>query len=447
MYAALVANMFGLPTSALAQKTTKGQGPDSKVAQSNDSDKGVATERHKGEADAAEQDKGEADAAEQDRGEADAAEQDKGEADAAEQDKNEKGAAAQDLPKDTDPGQVSEAHATPKRAHPAEGDVAGASEETTARDDRRATEGVEEGSPAREEDEALGHDEFEEEFEEAGELEAAEYLLEEDIPKERASAPAGALGARLGLYFRGDDTGTLYQLSPLLAGWVGVAGGVHIGLDWGFAFGGTSPDGGDASNHLVLGNPFLFLRRVLQEGRTEIRFGIGLSLPASSVPGQGDSDFLETEAAYRTASAMRGRYDHWLWMPEQLGLVFRAGADTLSKSRVFVGGETALAILIPSGDYHDDTASVYLQGSGEIGFGCQEPGSAHASKLVARLQLVSIPIGEDDRLQMSIGPAGRVQLDSFFLDGSLMVNLDPPDGVFGDGRDIWGVHLGGGMNF
>jgi hypothetical protein len=287
-----------------------------------------------------------------------------------------------------------------------------------------------------------------------GELEedvVAEMEAEEATAElEEGAAPSpGRVQLDLGFYLRSDRVGTLYELSPLLSGAFRVIGGLSLTLDWGFGFLENSPDAGEAESVFVVGNPFFSALWATQQGRTELRYGVGFAVPFSSVPEEGDVLYLEKAGAYYYASAMRGRYDHWLWMPEHAGIVLRGGGEMVSPDHIFLGGDAALAVLIPSGDYHDHTASIYLQGAGEIGFGFG-PGEFlffDAVKMVARLQLVSIPVGEDDGLQVSLGPCGRAEIDGWFLDGSFIFNFDKPDGIYGDGRDIWGLQLGGGRVF
>ena len=270
---------------------------------------------------------------------------------------------------------------------------------------------------------------------------AAKEAAEEPAP------PAGRVEIDLGFYFRNASLGTLYELSPLLSNAFRLTEGFSLALDWGFAFLDTSPEEGEARSAFAIGNPFLAAVWSSRQGRTELRYGAGLAIPLSSLPEAEEPDFPEREAAYYTASAMRGRYDHWLWMPEHLGIAVLGGGEMVSPDHIFLGGDTAVAALIPVGDYHDQTASVYLQGAGEIGFGFSEILFLDTLKMVARLQLVSIPVGESDRLQVSLGPCGRAELQQWFLDGRFLFNFDKPDGIYGNGRDIWGLQVGAGRIF
>lgn len=327
----------------------------------------------------------------------------------------------------------------------------GATDEQTAPAEQGSVD-AEPGSDADgDEEPVFDYGELEEDVVAEMEAEEAAAELEED-----AAPPAGRVQLDLGFYFRDDGSWFLYELSPLLSAEYRLIGNLSLTLDWGFGFIDSSSDQGEGSNAFVVGNPFLATIWSSQQGRTLLRYGVGFALPLSSIPEEGETGFLQGEqgflekaGAYYYASAMRGRYDHWLWMPEHAGIVLRGGGDMVSPDHIFLGGDAALAILIPSGDYHDNAASIYLQGAGEIGFGFG-PGEFlffDAVKMVARLQLVSIPVGEDDGLQVSLGPCGRAEIDGWLVDGRFIFNFDKPDGIYGDGRDIWGLQLGGGRVF
>ncbi len=271
----------------------------------------------------------------------------------------------------------------------------------------------------------------------------------EAAEEEQDAPPPGRAELDLGFYFRQDGVGTLYELSPLLSGEYRLIGKMSLALDWGFGLVSSSLDGGETSSAFVVGNALLAAIWSSQQGRTLLRYGGGVVLPLSSIPAEDDPDHLTKAGAYYYASALRGRFDHWLWMPEHFGFVFRGGGHMVSPDNIFLGGETAIAFLIPMGDYHAHTGSIYFQGAGEIGFGFG-PGEFlffDAVKMVARLQLVSIPVGEHDKLQVSLGPYGRAELGDWFLDGNLLVNFDKPDGIYGSGRDIWGLQVGAGVTF
>jgi hypothetical protein len=277
-----------------------------------------------------------------------------------------------------------------------------------------------------------------------------------DPGDDEQARPNGEVGVELGGYFRSDNKISRLALSPLVSGWYSVADGIDVKLDWGLAFLNLSPKSGSGDTGFYLGNPTLSVRRVIHAYRNEIFFGIGVAIPASSIsarprtldsgPALNDwqDKFLKTRYASRIAAAMRGLWDYWLWIPEHLSILVPLGVRMVSEEHILLGGETALAVLVPTGDYETDRAEVVMQFAGELGFGFRRLNAG------VRLQGVVLPIpGGDEagRAQFSAGLFARVEFDSAFLGVKGLFNLDRPYGAFDNGPDVWGVTLGGGAKF
>lgn len=279
-----------------------------------------------------------------------------------------------------------------------------------------------------------------------------------DSGEAEQARPNGEVGVELGGYFRSDKMASRLAFSPLVSGWYSVANGVDLKLDWGFAFLSLSPKSESSDTGFYLGNPTLSARRVIHAYRNEIFFGIGVAVPVSSiptrprsldsesgsVPNDWDNSFLKTRYASRVAAAMRGLWDYWIWMPEHLGIVVPLGVRMVSKEHILLGGETAIAVLVPTGDYETDRAELILQFAGELGFGFEW------LRAGVRLQGVVLPVpGSDEagHAQFSAGPFARVESQGAFLHIKGLFNLDTPYGAFDDGPAVWAVTIGGGAKF
>ncbi len=259
-------------------------------------------------------------------------------------------------------------------------------------------------------------------------------------PDEPGRGVAG-VGLDLGFYYRSDHLGTMFDLSPILSGWFAIADDLDITLDWGLAFNSISPEGGESASEFVIGNPLITIQRVLQEGRTRIWFGIGAIAPISSVPDEDEDGYLDKVAAYQTASAIRGNWNHFLWMPEHFGMVLPIGAHMVSEDHILLGGEATFYYLMPIDNYNARRQDFYIQLAGDIGFGWE------AVQTGLRLQgVVTTTNPEVDRLQGAIGPFVRYDLGGSHFEARFLLNLDDPNGVFGE-NDVWGLHLGGGATF
>jgi hypothetical protein len=252
------------------------------------------------------------------------------------------------------------------------------------------------------------------------------------------TAPPGQIALEIGTFFRSDSFADTYEFAPILSLWFGITDAVDFVLEAGCAYAGSSNEAGEQPNHFYLGNPFVAIRRAYRADRTSFHFGFGVTVPVSSL--EMPADPFE-EMTYQIASAMRGRWNHWLWMPEHIALVIPIGARMVSEENILFGGELGLAVVIPTGDYHDYRGDFYAQGAGEIGFGFETVETG------LRLQAVLIPlIPDEDKFQSSVGPFVKLIMDGGFVGANVMVNLDAAEGVFGK-ADRWGFNLKGGVDF
>ncbi len=283
-----------------------------------------------------------------------------------------------------------------------------------------------------------------EELEDTG-LEAIAMDLSAAETKGQADAAAttGEIALELGSYFRSDDFADTYAFAPILSLWFEITDALDLVLEAGVVYAGSSDEAGDNPNHFYLGNPYLGIRRVYRADRTNFHFGFGFTVPISSM--QMSSTGTPTdpfeEATYQIASAMRGRWSYWLWMPEHVALVIPIGARMVSEDNILFGGELGLAVIAPTGDYHDHRGDFIAQGAGELGFGFETVETG------LRLQAVLVPlITNEDKFQSAVGPFIKLIFDGGHVAANVTVNLDGDQGVFSE-ADRWGLNLKGGLDF
>jgi hypothetical protein len=255
--------------------------------------------------------------------------------------------------------------------------------------------------------------------------------------------PSGGLGVTVGFFTKSDGYGSSSGLLPAVAGWMAIGGGWQLDLDWAVGFRNFWPEWGDTgSNTLVVADPQLTLLHTIEGGRTSIHYGLGVAAPIYDIPAENDRHFWDISTTYELISAMEGRWNHWRWMPEHFTIVVPVSARMVAENHVLVGGGTSLACSIPTGDYKNDRADIYWQLAGEVGFRWDTVETG------MRLRAVTEPVKTGDKLQVSIGPFVRLDLEGGYLKADFLLNLDSPYGVFGSGGDdVWGLFLGGGVDF
>ena len=265
---------------------------------------------------------------------------------------------------------------------------------------------------------------------------------EAETTGEHGEGPSRGLGLKVGLFARDDDNASIVGLLPMLDAWIALGKRWELQLDWGFALRAYSPEQGNGFTAFVVGNPQLQLLRKGELGRTSIVYGLGVTVPVYYVPDETDPDLYDFVVTSELASAITGRWDYWKWVPEHLTIAIPVQAFMVSEDHILLGGETALALSIPAGDFEDNSAELYWQIAGEFGFGWE------AVRTGVRLQGAMAPMYKGDKLQLSFGPFVELEISGGHLGAEIRLNLDDPHGVFGAGDDdVWALFLGGGIDF
>lgn len=243
----------------------------------------------------------------------------------------------------------------------------------------------------------------------------------------------GAIELELGWYTDSEDSGSYHALTPVLSARISATEHLDLELDWPFAFVSVSRDAGEGSDEFRSGDPLVAGYYVSRQHDGYLRAGFGVAIPIANVD---DSSDLVPLAS---GVAMRGLWDSWLYLPETLGLVLPFQIEKRVNALV-VGGDTALGVLIPTGDRADET-DVAFQLAGLIG------GKSGPVTAGARLQVVWVPTADGDNAQVALVPFVQGDFSDGFVYLRFLLNLDEPFGVFGDGADVWALSVGGGGRF
>jgi hypothetical protein len=249
-------------------------------------------------------------------------------------------------------------------------------------------------------------------------------------------APMLRVRAELGFFAASGDAGHRVTLSPIFGVGLGLSDAILVGATWGLNYQNDSaPDASMLSGSLstaVVGNPLLWVARRSRSKDTHMNIGGGVALPLASLPDD-VADQAIAASAYAHASAIRGDWNAWLWATDKLSGVVNYDAHAVM-DEVLVGGETAVALLIPTAG--EDDAAFIGQVAAELGY------AVESVRVVMRAQLVAtVTPAVDDALQFSIDPYVAWDIsDSVTLNGRTTVNIDNPTGF--EGSRVWGLRLG-----
>jgi hypothetical protein len=262
------------------------------------------------------------------------------------------------------------------------------------------------------------------------------------------TAPAGPrleLAGELGFAVSDIEGATGYWLSPLLGGWLRVEDTIAISVDWGFVSLSTSPDPTPAGSGSVvgLGNPFVGVHSVRHHEPTELRVGVGMSVPVASLSG---TDREAAWDAYYGAMAMRGMWEWWLWVPDSMTLAVPVEWDSVLDGKLEWGGSVSLAATVILDK--PQRTNVFLREDPRTAdllipfalYGGYRFGNV---ALGSHLQNVFVASGKTE-LQLSVSPYLRLTLGDGHLDARFTINVDKPMGFAFSDRGFWGAHLGGG---
>jgi hypothetical protein len=252
------------------------------------------------------------------------------------------------------------------------------------------------------------------------------------------------VSAELGFLSKNENGNTAFWASPLLHGWFRVLDKFAIEASWGFVSLNVAPNAGEADNAFRAGNPFLAGYSVRRHGCTELRIGIGATIPVATLKDLNDT---ANKKAYVGAMAMRGMWNWWLWIPSSINIVMPIAWDTVLSDHWIWGGSIAIAItgIFMGGDagfLSEDTrrGHVIIPVSLKLGY---RIGSA---VLGAHLHSVNFLTG-DTGTQLSLVPYTKIEIGHGFILARFDLNLDKPYGFAFNDDGYWGAHLGGGMKF
>jgi hypothetical protein len=269
------------------------------------------------------------------------------------------------------------------------------------------------------------------------------------VENERSQWPPVRINGELGFLASRNWGATSTWLSPLLGGWFRVSDMVAISADWGFAMLNWSVIEGISDTDFRMGNPFLAVHSVRQHGCTELRVGIGATVPLAFLQDSGDERRFTAEL-YRGAMAMRGMWNWWLWVPDSMSVALPVSWETAASTNWIFGGEIALASTVFFEGHYTEflPVDVSLQAllmipfMGKVGY--------RIDPFILSIQLHAVWVVNDGAFQTAATPGARLNLGTGYVEARFNLNLDKPFGIGADrpwSSKLWGFHLGGGVEF
>jgi hypothetical protein len=236
---------------------------------------------------------------------------------------------------------------------------------------------------------------------------------------------------------------------------------LEVGFSLPVTFASTHIDGGllpdRDSSGFALNNPFVRLSFLLEAPRVRLRAGAGVAFPLArddTTDGTLDDDDDFLIAGTYGPSFAHGRFDAWLWLPNRFSLVFPIRADG-EEGQLVWAGEFGVGLLFdadddeedrPAGFTDPDETETFVQLAGEAGFRInREMVVGGRFSLWWHASNEDEDSGDDyDDVQTAFGPFFRLYGEGWFGSAALLLNLDEPDGIFGDGEGVWAFFVTAG---
>lgn len=199
-------------------------------------------------------------------------------------------------------------------------------------------------------------------------------------------------------------------------------------------------NGGESSNGVRSGNPFVAVHYQGQTSRYSYRVGLGATAPAATLPSD-LNDQRTVQAAFTYAAAMRGSWDFWLWNPHNISIVLPARFQRRWAEDWTWGVEMAIAAMISIDDKNDGNHAL-VQAAGDLGYR-----ALSWLEIGSRLSLVVIPKFSNQQTQLAVEPFLRFGSDRAYGTLRLLMNIDNPSGFAFDKHGVWALRAGGGVAF
>lgn len=231
----------------------------------------------------------------------------------------------------------------------------------------------------------------------------------------------------LGFNTRSPSGLALTTWSPNIYAATQIDSGLALSAAWGIAA--LDIESADGSGVQPL-NPFIGIHATPSFGKLRFEIGFGATIPLAVAEQPAE------QAAFRTARAIRGSWDPWLYRPDTFSLAVPLRVELDAAEALLLAAEGAAFLHVGT-----------RPGSTEL-WGYQVGGEA-------RLRFDSVHVGarifavmaEPEVVQSALEPFVNVELGPLDVFVRMTLNLDRPDGFAFDREGIWGARAGLGYRF
>jgi len=237
-------------------------------------------------------------------------------------------------------------------------------------------------------------------------------------------------------------------VSPLIEMRLQLAYSVLMQVVWGMSYANVDRSTDvdvPSENAFRVGNPYVVFHYQGKKGQFSYRAGVGVTIPAATVPADLDERFRgAAQSAYTLAAALRGNTMYWLWDAHSVSVIVPIAFER-SKPSGFLWGayvDTGAMIKIDERNNRSQKTDFIMQMVGMMGYQATD-----WLRVGSRFSLVLIPRFSQNNTQLAAEPYIRFGRDNAFGAIRLNINLDNPWGFSFDDRQVWGLRIAGGAAF
>ncbi|MGB8222997.1 MAG: hypothetical protein WCF10_10425 [Polyangiales bacterium] len=232
-------------------------------------------------------------------------------------------------------------------------------------------------------------------------------------------------------------------VSPLIEMRLQLAYSVLLQVVWGMSYANVDRDQASPDNSFRVGNPLVAFHYQGKKGQFSYRFGLGATIPVSSLPNDFNAQ-VTAASAYALAAAIRGNTGFWLWDPYTVSVIVPVAFERRKPSGFLWGAylDTGALIKINNKNPRTQKTDFIMQMAAMMGYQATD-----WLRLGSRFSLVLIPKYKEQNTQLAVEPFLRFGHDNGFGAVMLNINIDNPWGFSFDKRQVWGLRIGGGAAF
>jgi len=233
-------------------------------------------------------------------------------------------------------------------------------------------------------------------------------------------------------------------MSPLVEMRFQLAYSVLFQVVWGMSYVNVDFEDADPDNSFRIGNPYAVFHYQGKKGQFSYRLGVGVTVPAATLPDDLNARLGAAQSAYTLAAAIRGNTMYWLWDAHAVSVIVPIAVERRKPSGFLWGAYLDTGAMIKIDDKNNRTSKTdfIMQMAAMMGYQATD-----WLRVGSRFSLVLIPKFREQNTQLAVEPYLRFGNENAFGAIRVNINLDNPWGFSFDDRQVWGLRIGGGAAF